>query len=145
MNDTNTPPPMPAVLEPSNFDRHCGIELVEVDDSSVRAIVPVREELLQPTGVIHGGVYAAIAEGIASLGTNHAVHGRGQFAMGISNATNFVRPISSGSIHAVATRRHLGLTTSVWDVEMVDDKDHLCAISRVTLAVRSAPRACQQL
>lgn len=81
-------------------------------------------------------VYAVVAEGTASLGTNHAVHGRGDFALGMSNSTNFVRPIAAGTIHATATRRHLGLTTSLWDVEMRDDGDRLCAVSRVTLAVR---------
>jgi 1,4-dihydroxy-2-naphthoyl-CoA hydrolase len=137
MNDATTPPPLPSVLESSNFDRHCGIDVVEASESKVRAVVPVQPELLQPTGVIHGGVYAAIAEGIASLGTNHAVHRRGKVAMGMSNSTNFVRPIRSGRIHAVATPLHLGLTTSVWDVEMRDDNDRLCAVSRVTLAIRT--------
>lgn len=131
---------VPAVLEASPFDRHCGLELVEQSANVVRATVPVRPQLLQPTGVIHGGVYAAIAEGIASLGTNFAVHERGAIAMGMTNSTNFLRPIGRGSINATARRLHLGSTSSVWDVEMNDEAGRLCATSRVTLAIRSAPR-----
>ena len=117
------------------FDDHYGLELVESSPVLVRASVAVRPELLQPTGVVHGGVYAAIAEGVASLGTNVAVHAQGAFALGMSNATSFLRPVA-GAIHVTARRRHLGRTTSVWDVEMADDESRVCAVSRVTLAIR---------
>jgi 1,4-dihydroxy-2-naphthoyl-CoA hydrolase len=118
------------------FDDHYGLELVESSPVLVRASVAVRPELLQPTGVVHGGVYAAIAEGVASLGTNVAVHAQGAFALGMSNATSFLRPVADGAIHVTARRRHLGRTTSVWDVEMADDGSRVCAVSRVTLAIR---------
>lgn len=127
------------VLAISPFDRHCGLRLLEASGERVTAELPVTPELLQPTGVLHGGVYAAIAEGTASLGTNHAVHSQGKVALGMSNATSFLRPIAAGSVHAEARRRHLGATTSIWDVEMRDDAGRLCATSRVTIAVRERP------
>jgi uncharacterized protein (TIGR00369 family) len=58
--------------------------------------------------------------------------------MGLSNSTSFLRPIGAGNIHALATRRHRGRTTWVWDVDMSDDEGRLCATSRVTIAVRPA-------
>jgi uncharacterized protein (TIGR00369 family) len=125
------------LLDRSPFDRHYGLELGEIGAELVTATVPVTAELLQPIGLVHGGVYAAIAEGIASLGTNVAVHPRGQLALGLSNATNFLRPVGSGSIAATARRLHLGHTTAVWDVEMRDDQGRLCATSRITLAIRA--------
>lgn len=124
------------LLDRSPFDRHYGLELGEIGAELVTATVPITAELLQPIGVVHGGVYAAIAEGVASLGTNVAVHRRGELALGLSNATNFLRPVGTGSIAATARRLHLGRTTSVWDVEMRDDQGRLCATSRVTLAIR---------
>lgn len=127
------------VLEISPFDRHCGLRLIEASGARVSAELPVRPELLQPTGVLHGGVYAAIAEATASLGTNHAVHSQGKVALGMSNATSFLRPVADGSVHAEARRLHLGGTTSVWDVEMRDDGGRVCAVARVTLAVRPRP------
>jgi uncharacterized protein (TIGR00369 family) len=59
----------------------------------------------------------------------------------MANNTNFMRPILSGSVHAEARRRHAGSTTWIWDVEMSDDEGRLCALSRVTIAVRPAPAA----
>ena len=107
-------------------------------DELVRGRVPVREHLLQPVGLVHGGVHASIAEALASLGTNIGVVPRGGVGLGMSNHSTFLRPISRGTIHAVARRRHRGRTTWVWDVELTDDDDRLCAVSRVTIAVRPA-------
>ena len=127
------------LLELSPFDRHYGLELLECSEEIVRARVPVREHVMQPTGVVHGGVHAAIAEGLASLGTNHGVAAEDKFGLGMSNQSSFLRPIGGGTIHATARRRHRGRTTWVWDVELTDDEGRLCALSRVTVAVRPGP------
>lgn len=108
------------------------------DDGALRANVPVRPELLQPFGLVHGGVYATIAETLASIGTFVAVQEQGMHAMGLSNSTSFLRPILSGKIHAVARPIHRGRTTWLWDVECSDDDERTCAITRVTIAVRPA-------
>lgn len=120
----------------SPFDRHYGLEVLEVGEEVVRGRVRVREELKQPTGVVHGGVYAAVAEGLASLGTNVGVADDGNVGLGLSNHSTFVRPIGRGTIHGIARRRHRGRTTWVWDVELTDDEGRVCALSRVTVAVR---------
>ena len=59
-------------------------------------------------------------------------------AQGLANQTSFLRPILAGTVHAVARRRHRGRTTWVWEVEMTDDEDRLCALVRMTIAVRPA-------
>jgi 1,4-dihydroxy-2-naphthoyl-CoA hydrolase len=124
-------------LEVSPFDRHYGLEIEEATEELVRARVPVAAHLLQPVGLVHGGVHASIAEALASVGTNVAVVPDGKIGLGQSNSSSFLRPITEGTIHAVAHRRHRGRTTWIWDVEMTDDAGRLCAISRVTIAVRS--------
>jgi 1,4-dihydroxy-2-naphthoyl-CoA hydrolase len=123
-------------FEVSPFDRHYGLELEEATDEVVRARVPVREYLLQPVGLVHGGVHASIAEALASVGTNVAVVPEGKIGLGQSNHSSFLRPMSGGTIHAHARRRHRGRTTWVWDVDLTDDEGRLCAVSRVTIAVR---------
>jgi acyl-coenzyme A thioesterase PaaI-like protein len=70
---------------PSPFDRHYGLEIDEATDEVVRAHVPVREHLLQPVGLVHGGVHASIAEALASLGTNVGVVPEGKIGLGQSN------------------------------------------------------------
>jgi 1,4-dihydroxy-2-naphthoyl-CoA hydrolase len=123
-------------LEASPFDRHYGLEVDEATDELVRGRVLVREHLLQPVGLVHGGVHASIAEALASLGTNVGVVPEGKIGLGQSNQSSFLRPVSKGTIHGLARRRHRGRTTWVWDVELTDDDGRLCAVSRVTIAVR---------
>jgi 1,4-dihydroxy-2-naphthoyl-CoA hydrolase len=118
------------------LDALLGLELLDVSDASVTAQLPVRDELLQPFGLVHGGVFASIAETLASVGTFVGVGPEGNAGMGLSNQTSFVRPIKSGVIHGAATRRHRGRTTWIWDVEITDDDGRLCALTRMTIAVR---------
>lgn len=120
------------------FDRLYGLELISYSETEARAQVRVRAELKQPAGLLHGGVLASIAEALASLATAFAVYGEGQTAMGLSNSTSFMRPVTEGTVHAHATRLHRGRTTWVWDVRFSDDEDRLCAVSRLTIAVRPA-------
>ena len=121
------------------FDGLYGLVVTEVGDGLMRGEVAVRDELKQPAGLVHGGVYAAIAESLASTGTILAVIDAGQFGLGLSNLTSFLRPISEGTIHALARVQHRGRTTWVWEVEIRDDADRLCVVVRVTVAVREAP------
>lgn len=118
------------------FDRFYGLELIESGPELVRARVAVRDELRQGDGIVHGGVFASIAEALAAYATDVAVVPDGARAMGMANSTTFLRPISDGTIHAVARRRHRGRTTWVWDVELSDDTGKLCAMTRMTIAVR---------
>jgi 1,4-dihydroxy-2-naphthoyl-CoA hydrolase len=118
------------------FDRLYGIEFVELTDTNARARVAVRDELKQPAGLVHGGVYASLAESLASIATGMTVLDEGYVAMGMSNSTSFLRPVTEGTVHAQATRVHRGRTTWVWDVTFTDDNGRTCALTRMTIAVR---------
>ena len=124
---------------PVGFDRLYGLEIVSMDDSEVHARVPVRPEILQPAGLVHGGVFASVAESITSIATWFAVRADEKIVVGQSNQTSFLRPIVSGTIHATARARHRGRSTWVWEVDITDDDDKLCALVRMTIAVRDAP------
>src|SRR2546429_4311889 len=108
-------------------------------DGSMRGTVAVRDAIKQPAGLVHGGIYAAIAESLSTTGTALATLPNGDTAMGLSNQTSFLAPITEGAIHAHARARHRGRTTWVWEVDLSNDAGRLCAISRVTVAVRKAP------
>jgi 1,4-dihydroxy-2-naphthoyl-CoA hydrolase len=123
---------------PQGFDALYGLEVVSFEDGVVEGRVAVRDDLKQPAGLVHGGVLAAMAEALASMATWAAVQADGRTAMGLSNHTSFLRPITTGAVHALARARHRGRTTWVWDVEFRDDHERLCAVSRMTIAVREA-------
>jgi 1,4-dihydroxy-2-naphthoyl-CoA hydrolase len=121
------------------FGDMLGIEYLDTTPEEVRARAPVADHLLQPVGLVHGGVYSAIAESVCSAATWLAVHDQGMAAMGQSNSATFLRPITEGHVNALARPRHRGRTTWVWDVEITDDDDRLCALVRMTVAVRAVP------
>ena len=89
-----------------------------------------------PGGLVHGGVYGALADALAVRGTAAAVGRDGKLAVGLANHITVLHPVAQGTIHATATRRHRGRTTWVWEVEMADGDGQVCAAGRVTVAVR---------
>jgi uncharacterized protein (TIGR00369 family) len=113
-----------------------GLEYLETTPDAVRARVEVTDDVRQQAGLVHGGVFAAMAESMCSAATWAAVRDDGMAAMGQSNSATFIRPITEGHVNAAARPRHRGRTTWVWDVEITDDGDRLCALARVAVAVR---------
>jgi 1,4-dihydroxy-2-naphthoyl-CoA hydrolase len=126
-------------MHPRGFDAFYGLELLELSPELARGRLLLRDEHKQPWGIVHGGVYASIAEGLTSYATAKAVIPEGMGAAGMSNQTSFLRPVSDGTIHATAVRKHGGRTTWVWEVEFTDDHGRVCALTRMTIAVRELP------
>jgi 1,4-dihydroxy-2-naphthoyl-CoA hydrolase len=120
------------------FEHRYGLVITELGDGRATGRVEVRDELKQPAGLVHGGVYAAIAESLAAAGTDAAVEARGDVATGFSTQTSFLRPITAGTIHAAAQARHRGRTTWVWEVQITDDAGRVCVLTRATVTVRPA-------
>jgi 1,4-dihydroxy-2-naphthoyl-CoA hydrolase len=127
----------------ASADSFVGVIGLEVDDLVEVGVrtgrLSVSPKVCQPMGIVHGGVYAAIAETLASMGTADGVVPLGRVPLGMSNNTSFLRPVGEGSVRAEATAIHRGRTTWLWDIEMRNDEGKLCATSRVTIAVRDAP------
>jgi 1,4-dihydroxy-2-naphthoyl-CoA hydrolase len=107
------------------------LQVISRSDDDVRARVDVVDAIKQPLGLVHGGVFAMVADALAT----------GPDERAISSQTSFLRPITAGAVHAHARRRHHGRTTAVWEVDITDDQDRLCALVRVTVARGSATAA----
>ena len=126
----------PLIPYEQTFDGRYGLEIVEQSDGLIRGRVAVHDGVKQPLGLVHGGVYASMAESLTSLGTHAAVAPDGNYAVGLSNQTSFIRPITEGHVHATCRPRHRGRTTWIWEVDITDDAERLCALVRMTIAVR---------
>ncbi|MBM3668312.1 MAG: PaaI family thioesterase [Actinobacteria bacterium] len=137
MNDEPGQQGAPDVGEqPRGFAEEIGVEWIDLDPDGARARIEVSAKHLQPYGIVHGGVHAALAESLTSAATYFAVKEDGKVAIGQSNDTAFLRPVREGTIEATAVARHRGSTTWIWDVEIRDAEDRLCALCRMTIAVR---------
>ena len=125
--------------EHSGLNETLGFEFSRADGEEARGSVTVDERHLQPFGIVHGGVYAALAEAMASMGTFIGTGGD-KFVAGLSNHTSFLRPVQAGdTVTAVGRPKHRGRTTWVWEVDMTNGEGKACALVRVTIAVREPP------
>ncbi len=76
------------------------------------------EQLHQPSGIVHGGVWCAVVESMASVCAAMTVLPRGLVCVGAHNATDFLRPHREGRVDGVATPIHVGRTQQLWQVEL---------------------------
>jgi 1,4-dihydroxy-2-naphthoyl-CoA hydrolase len=132
----------PAVSFADSFDGLYGLEFGEGSEAPdvVGGRVSVHPELLDRRGALAGGVFAALAESLASRGTALAVVPDGQMAMGQSNDTTVTGTVRAGVLHGEARVVARGAQNWVWTVEARDDAQRLVAFSRVTIAVRPMRR-----
>jgi uncharacterized protein (TIGR00369 family) len=127
-------------LRASPFNQLLGTEWLSDDPAEARARIPVRDELRQPIGLLHGGVIASLVESVCSRATALAVLDDGMAAMGQSINVSFIRPITEGSAEVVARARHRGRTTWIWEAEISDAEGRLCALAQMAIAVRPLPQ-----
>lgn len=123
------------------FDDLVGLRWDLISPDRVEASLAVGPDHLQPTGVVHGGVYCTLVEAVGSTGSIANVAAKGQSAMGVHNATSFVRPTTSGRLTAVATAIHLGRTQHLWDVRISRDDGRLAAKGELRTVVVDDPAA----
>ena len=92
-----------------------------------------------PWGIVHGALYSGAIETAASLGASLAVQASGQFAVGVDNVTDFLRPVREGRLEVSARAVSQGKTLQLWEVDITDDRGRLVAKGRVRLANRAIP------
>ncbi len=114
----------PVDLESSGaFARASGFDPVDVSGTRVTGTVDLGPEQHTPWGVVHGGVYCTVVESAASIGASAAVADRGQFAVGVNNSTDFLRPATGGRLEVVAESVQQGRTLQLWLVTLTRAED----------------------
>lgn len=111
------------------------MRVAEIGDDFVRGTMPVDERTKQPFGLLHGGASVALAESLGSLGANLVLESDKEMAVGLDINANHVRAATSGLVTGTARPLHLGRSTQIWEIRIVDDGEHLVCISRLTMAV----------
>jgi 1,4-dihydroxy-2-naphthoyl-CoA hydrolase len=112
-----------------------GIEFTEIGPDFLKGRMPVDRRTHQPFGIMHGGASCVLAETIGSIAGNYCVDSAKQFCVGLDINTSHVRMVKSGYVTGTAKPVHLGKTTQIWEVRIVDEEDRLVSITRLTLAV----------
>jgi uncharacterized protein (TIGR00369 family) len=128
--------PEPAIPLPDTFEGFLGLEWIELNEELAHVTLEVRDNLKQPLGLLHGGIYSAVAETLASVATVHGVFRDGMTGSGISNAASFLRPVTGGTLEVICRRRSKEPDRWVWGTEFFNDDKKLCALVEVAIAVR---------
>jgi uncharacterized protein (TIGR00369 family) len=119
----------------SAFTDALGLTLGEVTERRATATLQLSSAHHQPWGVVHGGVWTAAIETVATVGAVQAAQAFGMRSVGVHNSCDFVRPFVSGTAQVVATAVQQGRTQQLWDVVITaDDTGKLLATGRVRLA-----------
>jgi 1,4-dihydroxy-2-naphthoyl-CoA hydrolase len=128
---TSPVPPDDAELE-RGFIKLLGLRIEEASGDRVVLTCPVTPDLHQPFGLVHGGVYATLAETAASVGASVWFGDQGK-VVGVSNHTDFLRAVRRGELRAEATPLNRGRTTQLWQVVVTDEQGRLIAHAKVRL------------
>lgn len=130
MSVSTAPPPNLG----KGFDSELGLRYLEVTPDGGSAELEIHDKLLQPWGIMHGGVYCSIVESLASVsGHVWLSENGGGTVVGVNNNTDFLRAISSGTVKAVSTPIHRGRRQQLWLITVTDDKNRVVALGQVRL------------
>ena len=125
---------MTDLVQPSELMRLLEIEFEQITPTRVSGSVAADERHHQPWGLVHGGLYTAVIETFATTGAYEAVKDRAQLAVGVANATDFIRPHRTGRLDVLALAIQQGRTQQLWQVEMRrGEDDKLIARGQVRL------------
>ena len=120
---------------PDTMAQHLGIEWVELGKDFMKAKMPVDHRTKQPYGFLHGGASCALAETVGSVASYFVIDSKMFYCVGLEINANHVRSATQGYVTATAVALHLGKSTHVWDIKIVDDAERLICASRLTVAI----------
>ena len=116
------------------FDNELGLTYLELTADGGRAQLEIHDKLLQPWGIVHGGVYCSIIESLASVsGHVWLSENGGGTVVGVNNNTDFLRALSSGMVTATSTPIHRGRRQQLWLITITDGNDRVVARGQVRL------------
>lgn len=108
------------------------IEFVDVDNDSVTAKMPVNSKVHQPYGILHGGATAALAETVGSCASALFIDTKTKIVKGIELSINHLKSVKEGFVFGIAKPIHKGRTTHLWEIKIVDEKENLISICKLT-------------
>tara|TARA_A100001037_G_scaffold306870_1_gene357921 strand:- start:48418 stop:48870 length:453 start_codon:yes stop_codon:yes gene_type:complete len=120
-----------------NFNEHVGIEFVDAGKDFAEMRLPLKSEILQPTGILHGGAIFSLMDCTGGVAAHLSYPG--QNLVTLEMKVNFIRPVSSGFVVAETSPLHRGRKTSVWEIRVSDEENRTVAFATATYVVASTP------
>ncbi|MBY0377204.1 MAG: hotdog fold thioesterase [Gammaproteobacteria bacterium] len=114
-----------------------GISFIRIGEDYLEATMPVNAQTKQPLGILHGGANVVLAETLASVAANAVLNRETHYAVGLEINANHIRSVSAGHVTGITRPLHVGRTTQVWLIDIVNEEGKLSCTSRMTAAVLS--------
>ena len=127
--------PLNTPLGSGTMGEFLGMEWVEIGPDYLKMRMPVDHRTIQPYGLLHGGASCALAETIGSMASHYVIDTGKFICVGLEINANHVRSATKGYVTATCSPLHIGATTHVWDIKIVDEREKLVCISRLTVAI----------
>src|ERR1700754_2240116 len=124
-----------SALGKNTMGDHIGIEFIETGADFIKGRMPVDDRTRQPYGLLHGGASAVLAETLGSVASSLVIDMVRFNCVGLEINANHIRSARDGFVTGKVTPLHIGATTHVWDIRIVDDREKLVCISRLTVAI----------
>lgn len=121
---------------PKGFDNELGLQPQSATADEFTATFEITPKLLQPWGIVHGGVYCSVIESVASMSGQVWLNSKGitdSHVVGVNNSTDFLRAVSTGTMTARSKPIHRGRRQQLWEVDITDQSGTLIAQGRVRL------------
>ena len=113
-------------VEGNTLTRNVGVCLEEIEKGCCRAYVDMREELLNPMGMAHGGTLYTLMDVTAGYAAIYAKD-TPQLMVTQCSDVHFLRAITEGRASAEAKVLKAGRKTTLVAVEVKNDAGTLCA------------------
>ncbi len=120
------------------LNAHIGIRFTQLGDDFLAGTMPVDHRTHQPMGILHGGASVALAESLGSMAA-HLAAPEGKTCVGLDINANHLRRVRTGTVTGYARALHVGNTTQVWEIKILNEREQLVCIARLTVAVIDAP------
>jgi len=112
-----------------------GIEITDTGDNFLKARMPVNERTRQPYGMLHGGASAVLAETLGSVASALVIDPQQFICVGLEINANHIKGVKDGYVYGTVLPLHIGGSTHVWDIRVVDSQEMLVCVSRLTVAI----------
>ncbi len=119
----------------SSIANYLEMEWVEIGDDFLKMSMPVNERARQAYGVLHGGASCALAETVGSIASALVIDMSKFYCVGLEINANHIKSVTEGLVIGNCTPLHLGKSTHVWDIKILDESEKLICISRLTVAI----------
>ncbi|MBU1171250.1 MAG: hotdog fold thioesterase [Proteobacteria bacterium] len=123
-----------------NMLKHLGIRIMGMSPDSLTANMPVDHRTQQPLGLLHGGASCVLAESLGSTASYLCIDPDKYNVVGLEINANHIRSVKQGLVTGTCTPVHLGRSSHIWDIRILDEEDRLVCASRMTNAILDKER-----